>query len=299
MNEDLINQIVRRILSDPALQTLIQESLTGNGETKALKQDGLLLLNYVPDFGRVLTAVKNRYGADYTLNVLPSDQVFLAKPELPDGMTWITAEDALTKRDWQKLILPACSPNLLAKIALGIRDNPMSELIGRGISEGNPIELVTEYLGFTAQTPQAYRDLYEGYLQKVQTYGVIVRATLDRECCLTEPNQAKVTGVSPIEQNPVVVNPSQTRNLKLNQNQNHDEQRAVMVSQKTASLEASDSPREELRYTKKFLGDKQAYGFPEDSKILVNQGTVISPLARDTLKLRRIELCVEKEEGRR
>ncbi|GAB6154199.1 hypothetical protein JCM17380_29490 [Desulfosporosinus burensis] len=269
MNEDLINQIVRRILSDPALQALLQESLTGNGDARSIKRDGLILLNYVPDFGRVLSAVKNRYQADYTLYVLPSDQVSLAKPELPEGMTWITAKEALTKRDWHKLILPTCSPNILAKAALGIRDNPMSEVIGRGITEGKALELVTEHLGFTAQTPQAYRELYEGYLQKVQTYGVVVRATLDDECSS---------------------NLSQTLNI------NHYEQRAVTAaSLKTASYEPSDSIRGEIRFTKNFLGDKQAYEFPEDTKILVKPGTVISPLARDTLKLRRIELCVEKE----
>ena len=265
MNEDLINQIVRRILSDPAVQTLLEGSRAGNGALKAVKPRGLILLNYVPNLGRVLNALKHHYGADYTLNVLPSDQVARNKPELPEGMTWIEVEEALTGRDWQTLILPTCSANSLAKVALGIRDNPISEIIGRGITEGKTIELVTEYLGFTPQTPQAYRDLYEGYLQKVQTYGILVRTTLNGESP-TETNKAKVA---------------------------------------TVNSEPKASQGEAQRFTKKFLGDKQAYGFPEDSKIFVSPGTVISPLARDTLNVRRIELCVEKEkekekeEGRR
>ncbi|KJR44262.1 hypothetical protein UF75_5352 [Desulfosporosinus sp. I2] len=197
-------------------------------------------------------------------------------------MTWISAEEALTRRDWQTLILPTCSANILAKVALGIRDNPISEVIGRGITEGKTIELVTEYLGLTRQTPQAYRDLYEGYLQKVQTYGIIVKATLDDECS-TEMNKAKVANL----------NQARPPNLY--------EPRPVPPFQKTANSELNAPQREELQFTKKFLGDKQAYGFPEDSKLFVSQGTVISPLARDTLKVRRIELCVEKEkeEGRR
>ena len=282
MNEDLINQIVRRILSDPALQTLLEGSRAGNGELKMLKPSGLILLNYVSNLGRVLNALKHRYGADYTLNVLPSDQVYRIKPELPEGMTWIDAEEALAKRDWQTLILPTCSANSLAKVALGIRDNPISEIIGRGITEGKTIELVTEYLGFTPQTPQAYRDLYEGYLQKVQTYGILVKASLDDECSI-EMNKAKVA------------------NLNQERPTNLYDPRPVTTSPKTANSELSTPQGEAQRFTKKFLGDKQAYGFPEDSKIFVSQGTVISPLARDTLKVRRIELCVEKEkeEGRR
>ncbi|HBV88916.1 MAG TPA: flavoprotein [Desulfosporosinus sp.] len=258
MNEDLINQIVRRILSDPALQNLLNSGLAGNGKPMAVIKNGLILLNYVPDFGRVLNSVKNRYGANYTLNVLPSDQVYMAKPILPEGMTWITTEDALTKREWDKIILPACSPNIIAKAALGIRDNPMSEIIGRGISEGKPLELVIEYLGLTAKTPQAYRELYEGYLQKLKTYGVRVYESLDQQ-----------------------------------------EQTSITYEHKqSAPYVENASLRGEIYFEKKFLGDKQAYGFPEDSKIHVKQGTVISPLARDTLKLRRIEVCVEKEEGR-
>ncbi|HBW39116.1 hypothetical protein [Desulfosporosinus sp. BICA1-9] len=272
MNEELINQIVRRILSDPALQGLLQGNLSPAGD-RAVKSQALVLLNYVPDFPRVLTKVQQRWGANYTLNVLPSDQVYTANPELPLGMTWITAQDALSKSDWQKLILPTCSPNTLAKAALGIRDNPICEMIGRGITEGNSIELVMEYLGLTAKTPLAYKELYEGYIQTLQSYGVRVCANLE-----------DVTfALNPVQQYPT----------------HPDQQTSVIDEQKktAAYAECSFKPNE-IHFLKKFLGDKQAYGFPEESRVLVKQGTVISPLARDTLKLRRIELWMEKEEGR-
>lgn len=273
MNEELINQIVRRILSDPSLQGLLQ----GNGSpegNKVVKSEALVLLNYVDDFPRVLTAVQQRWGANYTLSILPSDQVYTAKPELPVGMTWITAQDALGRSEWQKLILPTCSPNTLAKAALGIRDNPICEMIGRGISKGNSIELVTEYLGLTTQTPLAYRELYEGYIQKLESYGVMVCKSLEEGCALAS---------NPVQQY---------------QTNNHEQRSVISEQMKTVFYEESASSRVEIRFAKKFLGDKQAYGFPEESRVLVKQGTVISPLARDTLKLRRIELCIEKEVGR-
>lgn len=272
MNEELISQIVSRILSDPCLQQLIQAN-AGPERNNMPKSEALVLLNYVSDFPGVLSAVKQRWGADFRLRVLPSDQVYIAKPELPVGLTWITAQEALGRSDWQKLILPACSANTLAKAALGIRDNPISEMIGRGISKADSIELVTEYLGLTPQTPPAYRELYEGYLQKLESYGVILSARLGDICA---------SPVKPVQQ-------SQARPAE-----------PTIISEQIKTLFSGEtaSNRKEIPYLKKFLGDKQAYEFPEESRVLIKHGTVISPLAQDTLKLRRIELCIEKE-GRR
>jgi len=269
MNEELINQIVRRILSDPSLQGLLRGEGNLNGN-RAFKAEALVLLNYVPDFPRALSLVQQRWGADYTLSILPSDQVYLIKPELPIGMTWITAQDALEKSNWQTLILPTCSPNTLAKVALGIRDNPICEMVGRQITAGRSVEIVTEYLGLNPQTPLTYRELYEGYIKQVQSFGAKVTANLEKG--------TPVPSI-PVPQAPQVQTSPATKPLIT-------EQKTVFNEEKVFE-----------RYEKKFLGDKQAYEFPLDSKILVKQGTVISPLARDTLKLRRIELCIEKEVG--
>lgn len=271
MNEELINQIVCRILSEPAFQALLHGNRAESQENKVVKQDGIVLLNYVEDFERVLTALKQRYGSEYTLSILPSEQVSVANPTLPVGMTWITPQDALNKTSWQKIIIPTCSLNTLAKAALGIRDNPISEIIGRGILQGIPTMLGTEYLGFSAQTSKAYIGLYEGYLQTVQSYGVVVSATLDEGCTL-------VNRTAPEGQSPAVTQVGQSKLTKFH--------------------EQSALHREEIRFEKKFLGDKQVYEIPEGSVVLVKQGTVISPLARDTLKSRRIELQQEREGGR-
>lgn len=256
MNEELINQIVRRILSEPSFQCLLQGNVEGK---RAVKPNGLVLLNFVPDFERVLTAVEKRWGTEYTLNILPSDSVGAAKPDLPKGMSWITSQDALSKAAWPKIILPACSLNTLAKAALGIRDNPLSEIIGRAITTGIPVELVTEYLGFSEQTPKTYLELYEGYLRKVQSYGIQVFAALE-------------------EQNTLDTNMGLVRTVSCVQN--------TLI-------------RAEILFEKKYLADKDACSLPEQSIIWVKRGTAISPLARDTLKMRRIELRVEMEGGRR
>lgn len=278
MNEELISQIVRRILSEPAFQSLMPGDVLRN---TAVKPAGLVLLNFVPDIERVLKMVEFRWGAECTLNILPSESVFKVNPELPAGMNWISAQDVFAREDWQRIIIPACSLNTLAKASLGLRDNPICEMIGRGISQGLPIELVTEHLGLTPQTPPAYRALYAGYLQKVQSYGVMVYETLgDKRPLLQDQGPDKgvfaVGGlITTKETVPAVEGPT-------------------VDKQKTASSEQSPA-QDVIIYEKKFLGDKDAYGFPEESTVLVKRLTVISPLARDTLRIRRIELRQEME----
>lgn len=276
MNEDLLNQIVRRILADPALQGLLQSagnSLSSQAMNQALKGEALVLLNYVPDFPRVLPLIQQRWGKEYRLSILPSDQVYSLKPELPPGLSWISQQEAMGRSDWQSVIIPACSANMLAKVALGIRDNPLSEMAGRQIAAGKAVEIVTESWGLSAQTPQAYRALYEGYVKTVQSYGVKVSVSLAEVTPV--PVQAPAKAVPAAQPSPAP----------------HS-----LVSEPPSVLNAETVYE---RYAKKFLGDKQAWGFPEDSTILVTSETVISPLARDTLKQRRIKLYVEKEGGQR
>ncbi|KGK82385.1 flavoprotein [Desulfosporosinus sp. HMP52] len=291
MNEELIRQIVSRILSDPSLQGLLQG--TGHqAPPSRVKSEALIILNYVSDFPGVLASVQERWGETYTLRILPSDQVCQAKPELSAGMSWISAEEALGKADWPKVILPTCSANTLAKAALGIRDNPISELIGQGISQGSSIELITEYLGLTNRTPAAYRELYEGYLEKLKSYGVVIHESLNQSCADVKYGSQETNLI--LDQKFV----SQQPNLLAVEQRIVNQYPVINQPVRTVFAEEPDLKREEIYYTKKFLGDKQAYGFPEASRVLVSEGTVISPLARDTLKQRRIELCLEREKGR-
>src|SRR5665648_1250377 len=103
MNEELIRQIVRRMLDEPTFQALLHGKTAGFQEGSLVKPKGLVLLNYVPEFERVITSLRFDYGGDYILSVLPSDQAFVDKPMLPEGITWITPQEALSTT-WQKII---------------------------------------------------------------------------------------------------------------------------------------------------------------------------------------------------
>lgn len=49
-------------------------------------------------------------------------------------------------------------------------------------------------------------------------------------------------------------------------------------------------------FNKKLLADQDAFSLPEHTILQIPQGTIISPLARDTLKRKQIQLRVEREE---
>lgn len=40
---------------------------------------------------------------------------------------------------------------------------------------GIPVEIYTSNLGFTSKTPVAYKQLYESYLERLRSFGVIVK----------------------------------------------------------------------------------------------------------------------------
>lgn len=303
MNEELISQIVQHILSDSSFQALLNGYRSGNEAGRmAVKKPALVLLNYAADLDTILNAVKKRWGTEYALTVLGSESIAQANPALPEGLSWTTPQEALTLTGWAQIIVPACSANTLAKAALGIRDNPLTELIGRGIMQGTPIALAVEFLGLTAQTPQSYRELYEGYLQTVQTYGVQVYAKIGDQETLTI-SSGKAATAAAAGTNIVSTGTDTQAILKaIIAAAKPNLGSAQSASQGQGGVPAKGIPGpecpEEIRFGKKFLGDKEAYAFPEISRVWISRNTVISPLARDTLRLRRVELCFD-EEGRR
>ncbi|MDQ7095069.1 flavoprotein, partial [Desulfosporosinus sp. PR] len=274
----LVRELVEQLLQTPALQTLLQE--LGEKENPALPAqpippptpEALGLLNYAPDTAAIRTALPPNWGETYTLYLLPCASREAQSLDLAEGLKRISPQEAL-KREWQSLFLPTCSLNTIAKMALGLRDTPFSELLGRGIAQGIPVELVSKNLELKFPTPPAYRALYESYLKTVRSYGVRVRPGLAADS-------------SPAPDLPV------RQDLRERQ-------------ETPAGFPATPKPPEQpvnggesiVRFSKKYLADKDAQSFPEGGKVLVEQRTVVSPLARDTLRLRRIELCQEKGGG--
>ncbi len=246
MNEDLIVQAIRQVLADPRIQALLGAQLApASGQPELL-----VLLNYSPDLPQLLVRLCNQWGASYALKVLPTAAVERSKPALPAGMSWVTCQEALAGA-WQRMVLPNCSANTLAKIALGLRDTPVCIMAAEGISKGIPVELEAAHPGFTPQAPAAYRQLYEGYLKQVQSYGVIVGNNLSGE------QTAAAAVFQP-------------------------------ASGSGQAIAAPGGPV--INWGSKLLTEKDVLAWPADCTVRLNPAAIISPLAKDMIRRRRIEI---------
>ncbi|MDP4125725.1 MAG: flavoprotein [Bacillota bacterium] len=258
MNEELVQRILERLLADSEFQQLLRQT------SPKSKSACLVILNYVNDLPKLLAQIQKRWGREYSLAIMVSKSVNENQLLLPGEMTFVSPDEALSQTHWHKIVLPTCSANTLAKIALGIRDNALTEMVGHGLNLGIPIELYTEYLGFTEKTPQAYRQLYEGYVKQVESYGIEVYTSVREQF----PRQTEPILKSPVKA-PVPL---------------------------AGSMTGNEEKPEFIQYNKKLLSDKDVYDFPIGSKVKVTAKTVISPLAKDSLKARKIELCPDVEE---
>jgi len=282
MDETFVRQIVERLLVDPEFQhRLAQLNVRGD------KPSCLVLLNYVPGLSQVLQEVQRTWGHDYRLSILPSASVPTDKISLPEEMSWLDPQEACSRSDWVKVLIPACSANTLAKLALGIRDNAILEAAGRALSHGVPVELGTSYLGLTPQTPPAYRELYARYLRQVEAYGVKVWSSLPG--VRLGAAQALDSGSSP---SPGVLQAPDRPALGTS---DWPASGTSGCLSKSGAAEAQQR-REIVRFVKKLLTDRDASSLPAGALVITKKTTVVSPLARDTLKTRRIELRQERED---
>lgn len=270
MNETLIKEIVLQIMNDPEIQRRLLINQNVISETAKMKM--LVLLNYVPNLAGVLEKLARKLEGDYRVSVLGTDAVMKEQLTLPNRMRWVSCAEAIEQRDWQLVFLPTCSANTLAKIALGVRDNAVTKLAGRAIAEGIPVEVVTDYLGFTAQTPLAYRQLYEGYIEKLCQYGIILR---DRPSNYTVPGQGLIR---------------ETVNF-------HE----MMIPQQDQLPPKVCGPVDEyttaavIFWEGKLMTEADAVNLPEESVIRIGKKTIISPSAKDRLRQRNIEIVKKME----
>lgn len=270
MNETLIREIIQRIMSNP---DLLQQLLTNQPVVNdTVKTEVLVLLNYAPNLTAILDKLALELGQNHRVSVLGTDAVMQAQLTLPAGVSWVSCSEAMGQRNWQRIILPTCSANTLAKIALGLRDTSVCELAGRAITEGIPVELSTDYLGFTPQTPMAYQQLYAGYIGRLRKYGVTIKGQLS-DLAVLEPELTPATVVCG---DPVI--PHMYQSVPLINIPDSDYVKANVIC-----------------WEGKLLTEQDAANLPEETVIKVAKKAIISPLAKDKLRQRNIEVVREME----
>jgi hypothetical protein len=257
MDEELILRVIKQVLADPRLQSLIQEQ-----PVTAVRPQMLVLLNYAPDLPGVLREVQGRWGDTHALKVLATDTVVAHKPVLPAGLTWVTCQEAY-EGCWQRMVMPTCSANTLAKIALGLTDAPVPAMAAEGIMRGIPVELHTGHIGLTTATPAAYRQLYQDYLARVESYGVVLRGN--------EQGSGQIMaapGGAPV---------------------------ACRAGQASGQTGETEQTANTVDWPNRLLTEKDVLTFPAGCAVRVSRSAIISPLARDMLAQRRVTLVREGE----
>lgn len=92
--------------------------------------------------------------------------------ERPDGGDGFLSYDAAVKTEWKQIRVYQPSLNLIAKLALGIADEPLLTVLQEKLIEGaENIELV-RLSNLSKVKAESYKKLYLGYVEKIKSFGI-------------------------------------------------------------------------------------------------------------------------------
>jgi hypothetical protein len=162
MEQEKLAALIRLIMADPRIQALINQSASEYGDLTLIETKGLF--ESLPFEWR--------------------DHVFCQ--ELPEGGGGLISLDAAAKGEWKQIRLYQPSLNAIAKLAVGIADEPVLSLIQDQFAAGaGNVELVrlSSIAGIRAE---AYKRLFLGHLEKIRSFGAKINddgiAAADRDC---------------------------------------------------------------------------------------------------------------------
>ncbi|SMD14947.1 hypothetical protein SAMN04488500_1363 [Sporomusa malonica] len=259
MNEAMLKEIITRILSSPELQTLLTQSTPGQGA----KPGCLIVLNH-QDGVRQLPELAQRYSQDYSLEVCIIGPVELAANKI----NRVTYEQAIKQSHWARLQIPVCTPDQLAQIALGLSADPTTKLVAWAIATGIPVEIGQVQWGFTAKTPEKYRQLFAGYLRQVAEFGVLMHGN-----CTAGPQPAGLTSQPAAP---------------------HNSQALQTIPAPYSSQQPPETQPQQpagVTYEKRLLSNKEALRL--SGVVRLSKTTVITPGAIDVLKQQKVEVYRE------
>ena len=256
MDEALVRDLVARILADPRFGSL----LAGCAPIASAVKPAALVIVENSEGLQELPEIQRRWNACLSLQLCVAGPVHVPTATLPQ----ISCEQAMLNPRWSKIIVPVCSGRQLAHIAAGLGADKVCDMISRAILQGIPVEIGRVDFGFTAQTPAAYRQMMEGYLTQVASYGVIIAAASE-----AKPNASVVT-----EQHQELATPMPWTF-------------GEPVKQKEPETRA------DMTYDNKLMTEKEAILLPEHAVVQLSRATVLTPSAIDTLKRQKVQVYRE------
>jgi len=147
------------------------QSLLAASQSEPAKQQSLVFVDN-RESQQALPELERRWGAECSLSFCMDDFPERRAATGPQ-ITW---EMAMADTKWTRILVPVCSGQQLAHIALGLSTDKLTSLVGWSIRQGMAVVIDRVDYGFTERTPEAYRVMLNGYVRQVAAYGVIVGA---------------------------------------------------------------------------------------------------------------------------
>lgn len=135
---------------------------------------------------RIMDLIKNgscdgtSQGCDLTL--IETKDIFETLPfewrgnvycqERPDGGDGILSYEATVQREWNQIRVYQPSLNAIAKLALGIADEPLLAIVQQKLMEGGENIELLRLCNLSKIKSDSYKKLFLGYIEKIKSYGI-------------------------------------------------------------------------------------------------------------------------------
>lgn len=94
--------------------------------------------------------------------------------ELPDGGDGLLCFDSAAKREWNRIRIYQPSLNAIAKLALGIADEPLLKVVQQKLMEGAENIEILRLCNLSKIRQESYKKLFLGYIDKIRSFGITV-----------------------------------------------------------------------------------------------------------------------------
>jgi hypothetical protein len=150
MEQEKLAELVRLIMADKRIMDLIK-----NGE----KECGDLILVETKDIFEALPL-------EWRGNVCCQ--------EFPDGCEVFLSFEAAAQRDWRRIVIYQPSLNVIAKLAMGIADEPLPRTVQQKLVEGAQNIELFRLCSLSGIKVESYKKLFLGHLDRIRSYGIKV-----------------------------------------------------------------------------------------------------------------------------
>jgi len=253
VNESLLREIIIRVLADPQFQPLL--ATAGHPATR---EECLIVVENREGL-QAVAGLQQRWGLEYSLRLCVAGPLSVPDAILPQ-IPW---DQAMASTAWARVFIPCCTGRQLANIANGVSQDKISELAGRAVLQGIPVEIGRVDYGFTEKTPAAYKTLLTDYARQVAAYGITVGDS--------QPAPAAVFP-APVAAAPVAEMPW------------------TAGEQVGARAPKAPDMRPTIPFDGRLLAEKDAIMLPKHAVLLIAASTVLTPSALDILKKQKIEV---------